>query len=74
VIARLDGHLILDPDHAADLLELLDLTAEVLRYGGADLRSDITDRFHPRMHAHLIKTLDTHAGQLRRAITTTRKP
>ena len=67
MILRLDGHLLVFPDHATDLLELLDLLAEVLRYGGDDLRDDIADRFHPRMHAHLIEALDTHAEQLRRA-------
>jgi hypothetical protein len=67
VITKLDGLLLLHPDQAVDLLELLDLLGEVLRYGGDDLRADIADRFHPRMHAHLIEALDTHAGQLRRA-------
>jgi hypothetical protein len=69
VITRLDRHLLLPPDLADQLLELLDLLGEVLRYGGDDLRADIADRFHPRMHAHLIEALDTHAGQLRRATT-----
>lgn len=67
MITRLDGHLLLHPDQAVDLLELLDLLGEVLRYGGHDLRADIADRFNPRMHAHLIEALDTHAGKLRRA-------
>ena len=67
MITKLDGLLLLHPDQAVDLLELLDLLGEVLRYGGDDLRADIADRFHPRMHAHLIEALDTHAGQLRRA-------
>jgi hypothetical protein len=67
VITRLDGHLLLHPELAAELTDLLDLLGEVLRYGGDDLRDDIADRFHPRMHAHLIEALDTHAGQLRRA-------
>jgi hypothetical protein len=57
------------PELATDLLELLDLVGEVLRYGGDDLRDDIAERFHPRMHAHLIEALDTQAGQLRRATT-----
>jgi hypothetical protein len=69
VITRLDRHLLVPPDDAIELLDLLDLLAEVLRYGGHDLRDDIADRFHPRMHAHLIEGLDTHAGQLRRATT-----
>jgi hypothetical protein len=67
VITKLDGHLLLHPELATELLDLLDLLDEVLRYGSDDLRHDIADRFHPRMHAHLIEALDTHAGQLRRA-------
>jgi hypothetical protein len=54
VIRRLDGHLLLHPDlvvELLDLLDLLDLLAEVLRYDGDDLRDDIAERFHPRMHA-----------------------
>ena len=70
MITRLDGHLLLHPDHAGELLDLLDLLGEVLRYGGDDLRDDIADRFHPSMHAHLIEALDTHASQLRRAANT----
>jgi hypothetical protein len=73
VITRLDGHLLVYPEHAAGLLELLDLLGEVLRYGGDDLRADIADRFHPGMHAYLIETLDHHAGLLRRATTTIHK-
>jgi hypothetical protein len=67
MITRLDGHLLVHPDDAVELTDLLDLLGEVLRYGGDDLRTDIADRFHPRLHAYLIEALDTHAGQLRRA-------
>lgn len=67
MITRLDGHLLVHPEHADQLLELLDLLGEVLRYGGDELRVDIADRFHPRLHAHLVEALDTHAGLLRRA-------
>lgn len=73
MITRLDGHLLVHPEHAALLLELLDLLGEVLRYGGDDLRADITGRSHPWMHAHLVEALDTHAGLLRRATTTIHK-
>jgi hypothetical protein len=72
---RLDGHLLPHPDHAGDLMELLDLLAEVLRHGGDELRADITDRFHPGMHAYLVEAIDTHTSQLRRATNpTTRTP
>jgi hypothetical protein len=74
VITRLDGHLLVHPELATELLELLDLLGEVLRYGGDDLRDDIAERFHPRMHAHLIEALDTQAGQLRRATTDSPPP
>lgn len=73
MITRLDGHLLMRPEHATGLLDLLDLLGEVLRYGGDDLRDDIADRYHPGMHAHLIEALDTHAGLLRRATTTVHK-
>lgn len=73
MITRLDGHLLVHPEHAAGLLELLYLLSEVLRYGGDDLRADIADRFHPGMHAYLIDALDTHAGLLRRTTTTIHK-
>jgi hypothetical protein len=69
VITRLDGHLLVPGELAVELLELLDLLGEVLRYGSDDLRDDIADRFHPRMHAHLVEALDIQAGRLRRATT-----
>lgn len=70
MITRLDGHLLVPPDHAEQLTELLDLLGEVLRHGGDDLRADITDRFGPGLHGWLIDALDIHAGLLRRATTT----
>lgn len=69
MITRLDGHLLVHPEHAEQLLELFDLLGEVPRYGGDELRVDITERFHPWMHAHLVEALDIHAGLLRRATT-----
>jgi hypothetical protein len=74
VILRLDGHLLVLGEHATDLLELLDLLSEVLRYGGDELRTDIADRFHPRMHAHLVEALDAHTSQLRRVTTSLKGP
>lgn len=73
LLTRLDGHLIVHPEHVEQLLELLDLLGEVLRYGGDDLRADIAERFHPGMHPHLIEALDAQAGMLRRATTTLHK-
>jgi hypothetical protein len=70
VITRLDGHLLVHPEHASGLTELLDLLSDVLRHGGDELRADITDRYGPSLHGYLIDALDIHAGLLRRATTT----
>lgn len=67
MITRLDGHLLVHPDLAGELTDLLNLLAEVLRYGGDDLRADIADRFHPGMHTHLIEAIDLHTSRLHRA-------
>jgi hypothetical protein len=69
-----DRPLLLDPDHASDLLHLLDLIDEVLRHGGHDLRADITDRYHPGMHTQLLRSLHDHAALLHHVITTRRTP
>jgi hypothetical protein len=66
-----EGYLRLDPDHAVDLLALLELTDDVLRHG---LREDITDRYHPGIHTQLLRSLQDHAGLLRHTITTGRTP
>jgi hypothetical protein len=69
----MDGHLLVHPDHADALLELLDLLSEVLRHGGDDLHTDIADRFGPGLHGWLIDALDTHSNLLRHATTTVHK-
>lgn len=73
MITRLDGHLLVDPDHATGLLELLDLLSEVLRHGGDDLRADIAERFGPGLHGWLVDALDIHANLIRRTTTTIHK-
>lgn len=70
MITRLEGRLPVDPDHASQLVELLDLLGEVLRHGGQGLRGDIADRFGPGPHGYLIDALDIHTGLLRRLTTT----
>jgi len=65
VITRLDRHLTVPIDYAADLLDTLDLLAEVLRYASDELREDIVDRYQPGTYEHLIGTVDAHAGVLR---------
>ena len=67
MITRLDGHLLVHPDLAGELTDLLDQHGDVLRFGGDELRAVIADRIHTRLLAHLIEALDLHAGQLRRA-------
>jgi hypothetical protein len=67
MITKLDGHLAVPIDYAADLLDTLDLLAEVLRYAGDELRDDIVERYQPGTYEYLIETVDAHAGALRRA-------
>jgi hypothetical protein len=69
LITRLDGHLLVHPDHADALRELLDLLGEVLRHGGDDLRADIADRFGPSLHGWLVDAIDLHATLFHRATT-----
>jgi len=71
-VTALDTFLPLDPDHAADLLHLLQTLDDILRYGGDDLRADIAERYHPRMHDQLLQAVQFHACLLHHAITTTR--
>jgi hypothetical protein len=67
MITKLDAHLAVPIDYAADLIEALDLISEVLRYASDELREDIIDRYRPGTYEYLIETVDHHAGQLRRA-------
>jgi hypothetical protein len=62
-----DAHLAVPIDYAADLIDTLDLLAEVLRYASDELREDIADRYRPGTYQYLIETVDAHAGVLRRA-------
>jgi hypothetical protein len=51
LITRLDGRLLVHPDHADALRELLDLLGEVLRHGGDDLtRRPVPPRYHQTIH------------------------
>ncbi len=59
--------------YALDLLDLVELLANILRYGGHGLREDIADRYKARTVDLLIVELDGHAGLLRRATTRARK-
>jgi len=68
-----NGSVLMLGDYAVDLLDLVELLANILRYGGYDLREDITDRYTARTVDLLVAELDTHASLLRRAITPARK-
>src|SRR5262249_49497913 len=57
VITRLDRHLTVPIDYAADLLDTLDLLSEVLRYAGDELRHDIVDQYQPGTYDYLIETV-----------------
>lgn len=69
-----DRRVPLDLDYADDLLHLLQTLDDVLRYGGDDLRDDITERYHPHMHTGLLHAVELHACLLHHAIKTAKDP
>jgi hypothetical protein len=73
-MTTLDNPVQLDLAYADDLLHLLQTLADVLRYGGDDLREDITGRYHPHMHTGLLQAVQLHAGLLHHAINTAKDP
>jgi hypothetical protein len=73
VITKLDGHLAVPTDYATNLIDILDLLAEVLRYAGDELREDVAARYQPGTYQYLIEPLDSHTGPLRRATSPTRR-
>ena len=48
MITKLDGHLAVPTDYATNLIDILDLLAEVLRYAGDELREDVAARYQHR--------------------------
>jgi hypothetical protein len=72
MITRLGGHLTVPIDHAADLLDTLDLLSEILRYASDELRHGIVDHYQAGTYEDLIETVDHHAGLLRAATSPTR--
>lgn len=64
-----EGNVLMLHHHALDLVDLVELLANILRYGGHGLREDIADRYTARTVDLLISELDAHAGLLRRATT-----
>jgi hypothetical protein len=71
VITRLDRHLTVPIDYAAELLDTFDLLGEILRYASDELRHDIVDHYQPGTYEYLIDTVDHHASVLRRATSPT---
>ena len=71
MITRLDQQLTMPIDHAADLLDTLDLLSEVLRYASDELRHEIVDRYPISTYEYLIETVDHHAGLFRHATSPT---
>jgi hypothetical protein len=67
VSTTVDGHVLMLRDYTLDLVDLLGLLADILRYSGHGLREDITGRYTPRTVDLLVSELDTHTCLLRRA-------
>jgi hypothetical protein len=67
VITRLDRHLAVPLDYAADLLDTLDALAEILRHVENDLRHALAEDHPDGTYHDLISTIDHHAQTLRRA-------
>ena len=62
-----NGNVLMLGDYALDLLDLVELLANILRYSGYGLREDITTRYTARTVDLLVVELDGHAGLLRSA-------
>jgi hypothetical protein len=67
VITRLDRHLAVPLDYAADLLDTFDTLAEILRHVEHDLRHALAEDHPDSTYHDLISTIDHHAQTLRRA-------
>jgi type VI protein secretion system component VasF len=67
MITRLDRHLAVPLDYAADLLDTLDALAEILRHVEHDLRHALAEDHPDHTYHDLVATIDHHAQTLRRA-------
>jgi len=67
MITRLDQHLAVPIDYAADLLDTLDGLAEILRHVEHDLRHALAEDHPDGTFDDLAATIDHHAQTLRRA-------
>jgi hypothetical protein len=62
-----EGDVLMRNFYALDLLDLVELLANILRYSGYGLREDITTRYTARTVDLLVVELDGHACLLRAA-------
>ena len=67
MITRLDRHLAVPLDYAADLLDTFDALAEILRHVEHDLRHALAEDHPDGTYDDLAATIDHHAQTLRRA-------
>ena len=69
MITKLDHHLAVPIDYAADLLDTLDLLAEIVRFADDDLRFALaeTDDWPEGTFDDMTSAVDHHADVLRRA-------
>jgi hypothetical protein len=74
VITRLDQHLAVPIDYAADLLDTLDALAETLRHVENDLRHALAEDHPDGTYDNLVATVDHHADLLRHATSPTPHP
>ena len=68
-----EGDVLMLNYYALDLLDMIELLANIMRYGGYGLREDIAARHTARTVDLLVVELDGLAGLLRRATTPARK-
>jgi hypothetical protein len=68
-----EGDVLVRNFYALHVLDLVELLANILRYGGHGLREDIEARYTARTVDLLVVELDEHASLLRRATTPARK-
>lgn len=67
MITRLDQHLAVPLDYAADLLDTLDALTEILRHVEHDLRHALAEDHPDDTYHDLVAAIDHHAETLRRA-------
>lgn len=68
-----DGNVLMRRRYALDLLNLVEIFADILRSGGAQLHQHINNRYTSATVDLLLIELDLHAQRLRRVTTTTPK-